>query len=426
MSKVILTSMMGLLAAAGLVRGQSPDAPAQPPGEGAQAPPAEVMEGPPSPFCSTTVPSTSAGFSAGGEYLLWWLFTRRNTVPLAATASLGGGGSVLDRVGEENVDRNNPYSGGRFTLSYWLTNDDPWAKRANVPLLRAETSFFFLGQRSAAFNDELSTTLVRPFFDFNNRTESAVIVAFPGLATGSLAASVKTDLWGAEANVWTNIYYNRPGTTCSVEVMGGFRFLQLNDDIQIARTSLFAQNLQSFPAFLPFAGNTIAESELFATHNSFYGGQVGVTGKLLTGTAIMEAGLKLAVGATHEEVHIDGRQLRTTPDGRTTALQGALLALPSNIGRFHRDKFSQIPEADLSVTVPMGHHFTFTLGFTALYWSRIVRAAEQIDRVVDITQIPNFPAAASAVPTGARRPGVPFEQTHLFVTGLNAGVAIVW
>ena len=86
---------------------------------------------------------------------------------------------MLGSVGGENTGKADPYSGGRFALAYWLTDDDPWAKQAGIRLLGAEARLFFLGQRSTSFSDGLSPNLVRPFFDFNNRMESAVIVAAP-------------------------------------------------------------------------------------------------------------------------------------------------------------------------------------------------------------------------------------------------------
>jgi hypothetical protein len=357
--------------------------------------------------------------------LLWWLITRHDTVPVAATAP-GAAGTVLGEVGRDTTTRSDPFSGGRFTLGYWVTDDDPWARKAGIHLFGAETRFFFLGQRSFSFSDGMSPTLVRPFFDVNDRVDSAVIVAAPGLATGTIADTVKADMWGSEANVWANLYYNCPGTCISFDAMAGFRFLQFNDDIRINRESTFAQNLAAFPAFTSLAGSTIQESEVFGTHNNFYGGQVGLAGKLFLGDFTAEADLKLALGTNSEEIHIDGRQLLTAPNGTTTTFPGALLALPSNIGRFHQNKFTQIPEADLKVSVPLGCHCTASLGFNIFYWSRIVRAADQIDQNIDITQIPNFPGAASATPTGLRQPGVPFDQTHLLVTGLEAGFAITW
>src|SRR5262249_53875032 len=154
-------------------------------------------------------------------------------------------------------------------------------------------------------------------------------------ATGSLAGTGKQSLWGAEANLWKNLFYNTPGTVFSFNVMGGFRYLDLNFDIELERNSIFNSNLTGFPAFLPLAGATIQQSELFATRNQFYGAQAGVGGKLYLDRVELDANVRLALGTTHEEIHIAGSQLLTRPDGSSVLSQAGVLAVGSNIGRFH-------------------------------------------------------------------------------------------
>jgi hypothetical protein len=55
----------------------------------------------------------------------------------------------------------------------------------------------------------------------------------------------------------------------------------------------------------------------------------------------------------------------------------------------------------------------------------VVRPGDQIDRAVDVTQIPNFSGGA-VTPTGVARPGVPFKQTDFWAQGLTAGLQFVW
>ena len=117
----------------------------------------------------------------------------------------------------------------------------------------------------------------------------------------------------------------------------------------------------------------------------------------------------------------------TSPsDGSTRTSQGLLLALPSNIGRFSRDKFSQVPELDVGIVVPVLNCLTFRTDFSALYWSRVVRAGEQINRAIDITQIPNYPFADTAQAAGLGLPGVPFKQSDLWVLGVSVGMELKW
>jgi hypothetical protein len=67
--------------------------------------------------------------------------------------------------------------------------------------------------------------------------------------------------------------------------------------------SVFNRDLRNFPEFLSFAGSTVQTLDAFATHNRFYGGQIGLDGKWWPEEWIlMELGVKLGIGATSEEL----------------------------------------------------------------------------------------------------------------------------
>jgi hypothetical protein len=252
-----------------------------------------------------------------------------------------------------------------------------------------------------------------------------VVVAAQGIATGSIASRAEQELWGAEANAWRNVYDNWPGTTLSVDLMAGFRYLDLDLDIAVRRNTVFASDLSAFPAFLPLAGSRLEERESFATSNRFYGGQVGAAARFyFTDRLAMDAHAKIALGITREEVRIEGSQTRTAPDGTRTVVPAALLALPSQRGRFDQDRFAQVPELGARVRCFVSDHVSLTAGFTALYWSRLVRPAEQLERVANVTQIPNFPGSAAAPPADLTRPTVPFNQSSLWLLGMTFGVEV--
>ena len=100
--------------------------------------------------------------------------------------------------------------------------------------------------------------------------------------------------------------------------------------------------------------------------------------------------------------------------------------MPSNIGTRHNFEFSQIPEAQFRALWPISKQLTLSLGFSALYWNRVIRAADQVDGTVDITQIPNFPGAAGATPTGLARPAAQFNQSDVWLLGISFGVEYRW
>jgi hypothetical protein len=69
------------------------------------------------------------------------------------------------------------------------------------------------------------------------------------------------------------------------------------------------------------------------------------------------------------------------------------------------------------VGVNVGYRFTDWLrgsvGYTFLYWADPLRAAGQVDRIVNLQQ----PAA---------RPGIPFATDAFWAQGLSAGLEFRW
>ncbi len=421
----LMATVAGLLLAGNMTLGQSPVAQTPPPI--LPLPREQVSAGAPAPAtgcCNSgeyfgSLPTSPGLFSAEADYLWWYVPQHRRSFPLAATALPKP--VVLGTLGDERLDRHG-VSGGEFTLGYWLTEEVD-VPRQTVRTLGAEFRFFFLGEQHNGMVVADTPNIVRPFFDLNNDKPSEVIVAKPGLATGNIASAAKQALWGMEANGWNNVYHS---DYLAANVMGGFRYLGFNTEIDIHRASQFQEDLKAFPEFAGFAGNRILEQESFATHNNFYGGQIGVSGRAWLDPLVLEAVVKLALGATHERIEIQGSQTRILKDGSKVVSPGALLALPSNSGSFSATNFAQVPEFELKAALPVGNRLTFSAGAQALYWSRFARAGDQIDGGIDITQIPNFPGAAGATPLATPRPEVPFRQSSLWVLGATFGVEVTW
>src|SRR5262249_2505021 len=140
---------------------------------------------------------------ASAESLWWWL--QKSPVPtLLTTGSLAD--PVPGALGQPHTEvqhlgglgLGNPKAGGRFTLGTWVGWDQP---------VGAETSYFFLGERSSRFliGSGGLPVLARPFFDANPQSnlfnrENASLVAGPGVASGSVAFAQSSQVWGIEAN----------------------------------------------------------------------------------------------------------------------------------------------------------------------------------------------------------------------------------
>jgi hypothetical protein len=323
------------------------------------------------------------------------------TAPVGSTGALGAPGTTLLFGGHiDNEER----SGGRFTAGYWF--DD-------CHTLALESTFFFLANRNVNFaaNSNTFPVLARPFFNLNSGTQFSEVTTSPGLATGGISVNTFSHLWGAEINLRYNVCDN---CAWRFDLLGGFRYLRLREGLDIQESIL------ADAAAPMFAGDMIVVNDDFNTRNQFYGGQIGYRLGWTHNRWSIDWLAKVALGDTRQTVDIQGNQLITTPAGSTTLFNGGLLALNSNIGSFSRDRFSVVPETDLILGFRVTPHIKLLIGYSFLYWSNVVRPGNQIDRVIDVSQIPN--SGLMATPTGQGRPAVLFKSTDFWAQGISFGM----
>jgi hypothetical protein len=373
---------------------------------------------------SVSIPVTEAEvrypkFYISGEYLLWWL--KQDKVPvLAATSSnpfdngelgkpttqvLFGGGGL------NGSDR----SGGRITAGWWL--DDACQDVA------VEVRGFYLAPQTTNFFADSSQypVIARPFFNINMQEEFAQLTATPGngvsgSVTGNITINSDSKFYGAELNGRCNLCC---GCDYRLDLLGGFRYLDLEETLNITEHSL---NNSTLP---PFPGDASMTNDFFSTRNQFYGGQVGILGEYDHGPFSVEMRAQVALGDTHQDILIDGSQVFTDPKTGNVlgTFKGGLLALTSNIGRYSLDRFGVIPELNLNVGYQLTEHIRAFIGYDVLYWNDVLRPGGQIDRNIDITLIPNFPVPGEK-PAGQNQPSVPRSETDFWAQGVTVGVEI--
>jgi hypothetical protein len=354
------------------------------------------------------------------DYLLWW--TRdRDLPPLVTTGNpafqgiLGFPGTQILYGGPFGPEENGR-SGIRFMAGTWLDCDQ---------CCGIEVGAFWLPDRddTRVFGSDMCSFLARPFFNLNDCVEASEITSLDGLARGSTTIRTPLEFWGAEIN---GIHKLCCGCAYRVDFLAGVRYLYLDESVEINEYIRVENELPpEFSAFERFAGATILVNDRFATRNQFYGGQIGLDGVIARGAWQFAARGKLGLGVTRQSIDITGSQTINYRDGFQENFTGGLLALPTNIGRYNNNEFTVIPEVNLNVGYRLTDCVLVYAGYSFLYWSRVVRPGDQIDRVVDVTQIPNF-APPGTQPTGIPRPGVPFAQTDFWAQGLNVGVELSW
>lgn len=348
------------------------------------------------------------------EYLLWWVNNPQIPI-LATTTTAPGGTGFLGQPGTTAILGPGAFGssfrqGLRVRAGAWL--DD-------CGTCGIDGSFFFLCQSctSTTFDSGTTPVITRPFFAPNlGGFEFGQIVAAPNFSTGALSVQGCSFLWGADVNVRRAIC-----RTCDfrAEWFAGYRFLALDENLSITEFITATNNPPDIP------GTKVVVQDRFDTRNRFNGGQLGLAAERNWGRVSLAGRASVALGGTYQELQIDGFQLRATP-GATTAQQfrGGLLAVGPNLGTFSQTRFSVVPE----FTLNLGYWVTPTLklyvGYNFLYWTNVIRPGDQIDRVVDVSFVPNPPIGVP--PSGQNRPLPTFKQSDLAVNGIQFGLEFRW
>ena len=340
------------------------------------------------------------------EYLGWW--TRGMRVPALVTTGpidvdpgdagvIGADGTVV-LVGDERFNESFR-SGGRLTFGRVI---DPVCGRA------IEFSYFGLEEdsRAVALSDNGFPVLARPFFNTVADVSDSRLIAFPDRVAGSIGVISATEFQTAEI-VFRETYVETMG--CRGEYFIGYRFARLDDLLQINESTLSLDG--------PTEGSTFDLFDQFDTRNEFHGGQIGLRWTRQCHPCwSFDLTTLIALGNTRGEVLIDGQTIARTGDGDTTINEAGLLAQSTNIGAYQRDRFSGIAELRLVGRRRVSRCLSVTFGYNLLYWSDVLRAGEQIDTNINVTQVPPGDLDGDPAPLFRSR------RTDFWAQGFNLGL----
>src|SRR6266705_3382752 len=160
------------------------------------------------------------GLWISAETLLWWL--KSEDVPPLVTA---GGNGVIGSRGTQVDDLNfvdDFRQGGRFVVGYRFESN---------PAISIEASGFFLTGADAQVSFASSGPILgRPYIDLDTGKPAVTLISSPGVAAGSVTIAARTSLWGTEANLSVGVVSS---DQFHLAVLGGFRLLSLEDEINI-------------------------------------------------------------------------------------------------------------------------------------------------------------------------------------------------
>jgi Putative beta barrel porin-7 (BBP7) len=352
-------------------------------------------------------------FWVEADYLLWAIkdsplpplvTTSPAGTPRAQAGVIGAPGTAVLFGGNE-LD-NEARSGLRLDTGFWFDKNQ---------CLGIEAGYFFLGQRSVDFDagSPGSPILARPFFDVNSGVENSELIAYPGVLAGSIAVRATSQLWGTELDLRGNWLR---GCCWRIDWLAGFRYLALDEGLSLSENLMIPTG--------PQAGTGIFVNDSFGTHNSFAGGQLGLEAELRQGRWSLTLLGKVALGDMQETVNIAGSTAFAVPGLPLNVQPGGLLAQPTNIGHYDRDRFAVVPEAGIKIGYQISKRWRAFVGYSFLYASDVVRPGNQIDRAINVTQLPSVLGPGTLV--GAARPAFTFQSTDFWAQGINIGLEFRW
>ena len=286
--------------------------------------------------------------------------------------------------------------------------------RGNAAVLRLLARPFFNNNAGLVIDPSVILT---PGHGFGPLAE---VVAGPGVATGGVQVTMKSTIWGAEANYRRFLAGN---ANSRLDLLVGYRYLDLREELNITETftRLPGTNLGTG---IPFTG---VINDQFHTQNQFHGGQIGLAGTMQRGRWSLDTRATVALGSVFQSADISGSQTLVFPNGAVTSTPGGLLAVPgANIGHWSQTKFGVVPEVGVNLSYQLTQRMKVFVGYNFLYLSSAVRPGEVIDPVVDAARIPNFLVPGVVAPVTPVHPMPHLSTSGYFIQGINFGLSYRW
>jgi hypothetical protein len=360
--------------------------------------------------CDCPAPTCSQDqWWGSADYILGWV-RAASVPPLVTTSPAGTAQGMAGVVGQGNTSvlfgdsklTGDVRSGFRLDLGRWIDCEHTLGVDAGVFLLESDAALFFANSPTA------SPILARPFINATTNAATSQLIAFPGVATGSVTASYRNDNF-----IGANIDFEECVPLCCgirLRPMLGYRYLQFNDRLAVDTNETAA-------AGGPFAAGTqINVSDRFSTVNVFHGGDFGLRTEYCFDGLCISLLTKLAVGGVHRSIGIAGTTHINVPGSPAADFNGGLLALSSNSGVFSSADFVVAPEFGVSLGWEVSKNLQLRLGYSFLLWSEVARAGDQVDVNINPNLIP--PPQGSATPNV---PASPLKKSDIWVQSLSLG-----
>jgi len=234
------------------------------------------------------------------------------------------------------------------------------------------------------------------------------------VASGAVAYTTGARLDGAVAGIVWNV---RHECDCTLNLIFGFRYLDIDESLAIYQSSHFAAGGPTYFPPHPAAGlGAITDFQItdrFRTRNQFYGVQLGLDAERTFGPWFVGLAPKVALGTNRQTADVDGSTTFAGTTGQTVTVPGGLYAVgipggpPGTEGILGKDvvnRFAVLAEVTGRFGVQLTPSVRLSAGYTFLYLNTVARPGLEIQPVINPRVIPVSQAFGSTSgPVAPRR-----------------------
>jgi hypothetical protein len=342
------------------------------------------------------------------EYLNLWAKHASLSAPLATAGGSAGQGRLgaadtsilLDQAPDFGV-----IPGCRFTAGGWLGGAED--------IVGCEFTFFETILRAGHFNvaseDLPGRSLAVPFLNVTagGTDEASLVVGQQGMSSGKVGLDDALILGGFEADAMLSLSDFLPGDSARLSLLGGIGSFFLKERMQLVSSSVDA------------LGTSSVHSDIFLSNESFFGGDFGARGSVRWRRFSFELTGRTAVGINSPALYLAGQSGLPffTPRPNRLAPEGFFVQ-PTNAGIFwRRNAFAVVPNAQFRAGYDLTRHLRLTLGYEAFLWTRVLRAGNQVDPAVNLSQL-------TGPLVGPARPAVQMRTSDFWAQGFTVGVQV--
>ena len=356
-----------------------------------------------------------------GEYLNWWTsgahlpamvstLDPTNPAPTTTLSTLFGDREIRD----------GSHEGYRMDFGGWLDCNHCWGLEADYFDITGKPDSYDSGQTNGSI-DGNPFPIVRAFYDPANGglTNSSINgIGYPNSSAGRV--TVDTSDYFQSAGIWFRhqlrcsewstdggaVKWTAPSArTFRLDAIGGYRFARLIDTVN-------EEDDEFDTSGGDFTGNKYSYVNDYRTVNNFNGAELGLNAVYTFGRWSLDIVSKTAFGLNNQFISLHNQ-------GGDTAGQ-----VPSYdfLQESSRNRFSWIPQLTVTGGLQVMDHLKITAGYDLLYWSAIVRAADQI------AVGPPTPNSGVSYPIGSLINPVPvpptWNESHFLAQGLHLGAEV--